>query len=143
MHLGDDLAVGAQHQAQHAVRAGMLRAHVDEHLVGADVELDDGLVFTDRGFGGGGHELVAFWYVAKVQFAGRVKYANDPDSFSVETMNNPVAFENDFADIWYPEFLYNPARQGKYLSSLADFFRSLTYFRAAFGLSRAMTLSAS
>ena len=39
--LGDDLAVGPQHQPQHAVRAGMLRPHVDEHLVGADVELDD------------------------------------------------------------------------------------------------------
>ena len=39
--LGDDLAVGPQHEPQHAVRAGMLRAHVDEHLVGADVELDD------------------------------------------------------------------------------------------------------
>ena len=40
--LGDDLAVGAQHEPQHAVRAGVLRPHVDEHLVGADVELDDG-----------------------------------------------------------------------------------------------------
>ena len=40
-HFGDDLAVGPQHQPQHAVRAGMLRAHVDEHLVRADVELDD------------------------------------------------------------------------------------------------------
>ncbi len=38
---GDDFAVGPQHQPQHAVRAGMLRAHVDQHLVGADVELDD------------------------------------------------------------------------------------------------------
>ncbi len=37
----DDLAVGPQHQAQHAVRAGVLRPHVDEHLVGADVEFDD------------------------------------------------------------------------------------------------------
>ena len=42
--LGDDLAVGAQHEPQHAVRAGVLRPHVDEHLVGADVELDDGRV---------------------------------------------------------------------------------------------------
>ena len=42
--LGDDLAVGAQHEPQHAVRARVLRAHVDEHLVGADVELDDGRV---------------------------------------------------------------------------------------------------
>jgi hypothetical protein len=39
--LGDDLAVGAQHQPQHAVGAGVLRPHVDEHLVGADVELDE------------------------------------------------------------------------------------------------------
>ena len=39
---GDDLAVGPQHEPQHAVRAGVLRPHVDEHLVGADVELDDG-----------------------------------------------------------------------------------------------------
>ena len=45
-HLGNDLAVGPQHQAQHAVRAGVLRAHVDEHLVGADVELDDGGVWN-------------------------------------------------------------------------------------------------
>ena len=37
--LGDDLAVGPQHQAQHAVRAGVLRPHVDQHLVGANVEL--------------------------------------------------------------------------------------------------------
>ena len=37
----NDLAVGPQHQPQHAVRAGMLRAHVDEHLVGANVEFDD------------------------------------------------------------------------------------------------------
>ena len=43
-HFGDDLAVGAQHEPQHAVRAGVLRPHVDEHFVGADVELDDGLV---------------------------------------------------------------------------------------------------
>ena len=53
--LGDDLAVGAQHQPQHAVRAGMLRPHVDEHFVRADVELDD------RGVGGcergGGHSI--------------------------------------------------------------------------------------
>src|SRR5207249_11461313 len=53
-HFGDQLAVGAQHQAQDAVRAGVLRAHVDEHLVGADVELDDGGV-DGRG-GGGGHD---------------------------------------------------------------------------------------
>ena len=49
--LGDDFAVGPQHQPQHAVRAGMLRAHVDQHLVGADVEFDDARIVD------GGHEL--------------------------------------------------------------------------------------
>ena len=39
-HFADDLAVGPQHQPQHAVRAGMLRAHVDQHLVAAKVEFD-------------------------------------------------------------------------------------------------------
>ena len=38
---GNDLAIGPQHQPQHAMRARMLRAHVHEHLVRADVELDD------------------------------------------------------------------------------------------------------
>ena len=38
--LGDHLAVGPQHQPQHAVRAGMLRTHVDQHLVAATVEFD-------------------------------------------------------------------------------------------------------
>ena len=38
---GDHLAVGPQHQPQHAVRAGMLRAHVDQHLVGSNIELND------------------------------------------------------------------------------------------------------
>ena len=42
---GDDFAVGPQHQPQHAVRAGMLRSHVHEHLVRADVELDDAWIF--------------------------------------------------------------------------------------------------
>ena len=45
----DDFAVGPQHQPQHAVRAGMLRAHVDQHLVGADVELDDAGIVELRG----------------------------------------------------------------------------------------------
>ena len=40
LDLRDDLAVGSQHQAQHAVRAGVLRPHVDEHLVSTDVEFD-------------------------------------------------------------------------------------------------------
>ena len=43
---GDDLAVGPQHQPQHAVRAGMLRPHVDEHLVGADVEFNNTGIFN-------------------------------------------------------------------------------------------------
>ncbi len=36
----DHLAVGPQHQPQHAVRAGMLRAHVHQQLVAAEVELN-------------------------------------------------------------------------------------------------------
>src|SRR5262249_24279036 len=53
--LGDDLAIGPQHQPQHAVSAGMLRPHVDEHLVGANVEFNDGGVYG--GFGYGGHVI--------------------------------------------------------------------------------------
>ena len=41
-HLGDDLAVGPQYEPEHAVRTRVLRSHVDEHLVGADIELDNG-----------------------------------------------------------------------------------------------------
>ena len=44
--LRNDLAVGAQYQAEHAVRAGMLRSHVDEHLVGTNVKLYDGWVLN-------------------------------------------------------------------------------------------------
>ena len=44
--LGDDFAIGPQHEPQHAMRARMLRPHVDEHLVRADVELDDAGVFN-------------------------------------------------------------------------------------------------
>ena len=33
------LAVGAQLEAQHAVRRGMLRAHVEDHLVGVGIGL--------------------------------------------------------------------------------------------------------
>ena len=47
----DHLPVGAQHQPQSTVRAGMLRTHVDQHLIGADVELDDGGVLLN-GCGG-------------------------------------------------------------------------------------------
>jgi hypothetical protein len=38
--LGDDLAVGPQDQAQHAVGAGVLWTHVHQHLVRADVEFN-------------------------------------------------------------------------------------------------------
>ena len=41
LHFRHDLAVGPKHEPEHAVRAWMLRPHVDEHLVRADVELDD------------------------------------------------------------------------------------------------------
>ena len=41
----NDFAVGPQQQAEHAMSAGMLRPHVDQHLVGADVEFDNALVF--------------------------------------------------------------------------------------------------
>src|SRR5207237_867846 len=40
----DDFAVGTQNEPEHAVRAGVLRTHVDEHFVGADIELDDGWI---------------------------------------------------------------------------------------------------
>ena len=43
-----DFAVGPEHEPQHAVGARVLRAHVDEHLVGADVELDDPRVVVDH-----------------------------------------------------------------------------------------------
>ena len=65
-HLGDDLAVGPQHQPQHAVRAGVLRTHVDEHLVGADVEFDDGLVAGVRAVdGSSGHEVLSLQNVVR------------------------------------------------------------------------------
>src|SRR5262249_31998240 len=56
---GDDLAVGPQHEPQHPVGAGVLRTHVDEHLVGPDVELDDGRVGLF-----GGHGFRAPWRAA-------------------------------------------------------------------------------
>jgi hypothetical protein len=37
---GDDLAVGRDHHAQHAVRRRVLRPHVDFHVLGAHVEDD-------------------------------------------------------------------------------------------------------
>ena len=51
----DHLAVGAQDEAQHAVRAGVLRTHIDQHLIGSDIELDDGRVGRLLG----GHEVVS------------------------------------------------------------------------------------
>jgi hypothetical protein len=39
--LGHDFAVGAEHKPEHAMRAGVLRTHVDEHLVRANVELNN------------------------------------------------------------------------------------------------------
>ena len=47
-HLGDNLAVGPKHEPQHAMGARMLRPHVDQHLVGADVELDDPRVVVEQ-----------------------------------------------------------------------------------------------
>jgi hypothetical protein len=44
LDLRDDLAIGAQDQPQHTMCAGMLGSHVHEHLVRADVELDNSLV---------------------------------------------------------------------------------------------------
>ena len=34
---------------QHAVRAGVLRSHVDEHFIGAYIEFDDTLICNGRG----------------------------------------------------------------------------------------------
>ena len=48
LHLRHDFAIGAEHEPEHAVRARMLRPHVDEHLVGADVELDDPRIVVDE-----------------------------------------------------------------------------------------------
>ena len=48
LDLRDDLPVGPQHEPQNAVRGGMLRPHVDEHLVGADVELDNPGIVADH-----------------------------------------------------------------------------------------------
>ena len=48
LDLGDDFAVGAEHEPEHAMRAGMLRPHVDEHLVCTDVEFDDPRIVVDE-----------------------------------------------------------------------------------------------
>ena len=48
-----DFTVGPQHQPQHAMRARVLRPHVDEHLVGTDVELDDPRIVFDEVWHGG------------------------------------------------------------------------------------------
>jgi hypothetical protein len=46
-YFGDDFAVGSQYKPQHAMGAGMLRTHINEHLVRADVEFDDTGIFND------------------------------------------------------------------------------------------------
>ena len=51
--LRDDFTIGSQHQPQHAMRARVLRPHVDEHLVGTDVELDDPRIVFDEVWHGG------------------------------------------------------------------------------------------
>jgi hypothetical protein len=48
LHLRHDLAVGPKHQSQHTVRARVLRTHVDEHFVGANVEFDDPRIVVDE-----------------------------------------------------------------------------------------------
>ena len=52
--LRDDFAIRLEHEPEHAMGAGVLRPHIDKHLVGADVELDDGLIRKR----GGGHMAV-------------------------------------------------------------------------------------
>ena len=44
-HFVDNFAVGAQQKSQHTVSTRVLRSHVDEHFVGADVKFDDARVF--------------------------------------------------------------------------------------------------
>ena len=89
-----DLAVGPQHEPEHAVRGWMLRAHVDEHLVGADVELDDGLILN--GCGGCGH------YYSPSQLSssrnrGSVTDCEDYYSLPVKVVEDRVIAINDFA----------------------------------------------
>jgi hypothetical protein len=40
----DNLAVSPQNESQHAMGTGVLGPHVDEHLIGTNIELDDSLV---------------------------------------------------------------------------------------------------
>ena len=47
----DDFAVGLEEQPKDTVGRGMLRPHVDEHLVGADVEFDFAGIFDEEGHG--------------------------------------------------------------------------------------------
>ena len=48
LHLRNNFTVGAKHKPQHAVGAGMLRPHVDEHLIGANVKLDDPRIVVNQ-----------------------------------------------------------------------------------------------
>ena len=48
-----DFSIGPQQQPQHAVSTRVLRAHVDEHLVRTNVELNNAGVFEDSS----GHEV--------------------------------------------------------------------------------------
>ena len=43
-HFRDNFAIRPQDESQHAVSAGVLRTHVDKHLVRPDVKLDDPLI---------------------------------------------------------------------------------------------------
>ena len=49
LNLRDDFTVGAQHQSQYPVGAGMLRTHIDQHFIGANIELDDSLIVLNLG----------------------------------------------------------------------------------------------
>ena len=83
-----DLAVSPEDQPQHAVRAGMLRPHVDEHFVGTDIVLDDALVadlcrhmrfnaLECRGIPTAFHSL--YGVDARPNLRGR-EYGGDPDA---------------------------------------------------------------
>jgi hypothetical protein len=48
LHLGDNFAIGSQHKPQDAMRTGVLRPHVDQHLIGADIELNDPLIVIEQ-----------------------------------------------------------------------------------------------
>ena len=93
---GDDLAVGAQDEPQDAVRGRMLRPHVDEHLVGADVELDDGLILRYEGCGC--HRLFAK-QVGNIRRVRTVNHSKDPDHDAVVVINDAVVLKQNLANI--------------------------------------------